>query len=223
VISATDEPDTAPGPVLRLAELAIGRGPGATLPAMSATARPTVPGVVLVETEETPVVASLVAAGRMVAERGRLLLDGVKDRSALRGRSALVDTPDVAEPFPVLTLRQITYEELTFAEQPNSPDAVTTVLEVLDMRDLEHTAVQHVPTHLRVRLLCELALLRDGVDILVVTTPERHGGDPAAWLEEIQRIADRGVTVLLVTSNADAATRRWRTADGTVLERNETS
>ncbi|MDP4331995.1 hypothetical protein Q7F20_01290 [Curtobacterium sp. A7_M15] len=153
-----------------------------------------------VETEETPVIASLVAAGRMVAERGRLLIDGIEDRAAVRTRSALVDTPGVAEPFPVLTLRQIISEELIFADQHASPDAVSTVLEALGAQPFEHTQIQHVPTHLRIRLLSELALLRDGVDILVVTTPERHGGPIDAWFNEIWTIAQRGIAVMLITS-----------------------
>jgi hypothetical protein len=66
--------------------------------------------------------------------------------------------------------------------------------------------VQRVPTDVRVRLLVELALLRDGVTGLVITSPERHGGAVEGWFAVVRDVARRGVTVVLVTSKAAAAT-----------------
>lgn len=191
---------------LELDHVGIGEEPGAALPVVSAVAAPGHPGVVAVETEQAPVLASLVAGGRMQPDTGRLLLDGHEDAAAVRRAFALVDTPGVAEPFPVMTVKQIVREELAFAAQRPSRDHVDTVLEELGLRHYADTPVQRVPTAVRVRLLVELALLRDGVTGLVVTAPERHGGAVEEWFAVLRDVARRGVTVVLVTSKAAAAT-----------------
>ena len=59
--------------------------------------------------------------------------------------------------------------------------------------------VRSLPPAARIRLFCELTLLREGVEALVLTSPERHGGDPAAWSPTLTAIAERGVTVIVVT------------------------
>lgn len=117
-----------------------------------------------------------------------------------------MDTPGVAEPFPVMTLKQIVREELAFAGQRPNREHVDTVLDELGLRDYVDTAVQRVPTAVRVRLLVELALLRDGVTGIVITSPERHGGAVEDWFQVVRDVARRGVTVVLVTSKAAATT-----------------
>jgi ABC-2 type transport system ATP-binding protein len=184
----------------------IGDEPGAPLPVVSAVAGPYRPGILAVETEQAPVLASLVAGGRMQPDSGRVLLDGHEDAAALRRAVALVDTPGIAEPFPVMTLRRIVREELAFAERRPSREHVDTVLDELGMSAYADTHVQRVPTDVRVRLLTELALLRDGVTALVITSPERHGGVVADWFAVVRDVAARGVTVVLVTSKAAAET-----------------
>jgi hypothetical protein len=182
----------------------IGNEPGAALPVVSAVAGPYRPGIVAVETEQAPVLASLVAGGRMRPEHGRVLIDGHEDAAAARRAVALVDTPGIAEPFPVMTLRRIVREELAYAGQRPSREHVDTVLDELGMSAYADTHVQRVPTDVRVRLLVELALLRDGVTALVITSPERHGGAVESWFAVVRDVARRGVTVLLVTSKAAA-------------------
>lgn len=191
---------------LELDHVGIGEEPGAALPVVSAVAGPGRPGIVAVETEQAPVLASLVAGGRMRPDTGRLLLDGHEDAAAVRRAFALVDTPGVAEPFPVMTITQIVREELAFAGERPSRSHVDMVLDELGLRAWAATPVQRVPTDVRVRLLVELALLRDGVTGLVVTTPERHGGAVEDWFQVVRDVARRGTTVLLVTSKAAAAT-----------------
>lgn len=184
----------------------IGDEPGAPLPVVSAVAGPHRPGILAVETEQAPVLASLVAGGRMQPDSGRVLLDGHEDAAALRRTVALVDTPGIAEPFPVMTLRRIVREELAFAERRASREHVDTVLDELGMSAYADTHVQRVPTDVRVRLLTELALLREGVTALVITSPERHGGVVADWFAVVRDVAARGVTIVLVTSKAAAET-----------------
>jgi ABC-2 type transport system ATP-binding protein len=191
---------------LELAAVGIGTEPGAALPVVSAVAAPGHPGIVAVETEQAPVLASLVAGGRMKPDTGQVLLDGHDDAAAVRRSFALVDTPGVAEPFPVMTLKQIVHEELAFADRRPSRADVATVLDELGVTRWADTHVQRVPTDARVRLLAELALLRPDVTGLVITSPERHGGAVADWFAVVRDIARRGVTVVLVTSKAAAET-----------------
>lgn len=191
---------------LELDHVGIGEEPGAELPVVSAVAAPGHPGVIAVETEQAPVLASLVAGGRMQPDTGRVLLDGHEDAAGVRKAFALVDTPGVAEPFPVMTLQQIVREELAYAGRRPSRQHVHTVLDELGLQRYADTHVQRVPTDVRVRLLAELALLRDGVTGLVITSPERHGGAVEGWFTVVRDVARRGVTVVLVTSKAAAAT-----------------
>lgn len=191
---------------LELDHVGIGEEPGAALPVVSAVAAPGRPGVIAVETEQAPVLASLVAGGRMKPDTGRVLLDGHEDPAAVRATFALVDTPGVAEPFPVMSVKQIVREELSYAGQRPSRSHVDTVLDELGIQHYADTHVQRVPTEVRVRLLVELALLREGVTGLVLTSPERHGGAVEGWFAVVRDVARRGVTVVLVTSKAAAAT-----------------
>jgi hypothetical protein len=57
----------------------------------------------------------------------------------------------------------------------------------------------------RVRALTELALLRDGVDGLILVSPDRHGGDPLDWWRIATDLAARDVAVLAIAGFASAA------------------
>ncbi|KQR45658.1 hypothetical protein ASF82_07875 [Frigoribacterium sp. Leaf164] len=193
---------------LELDQVALGDGPGAPLPAVSVVADRRAPGFVAVETEGAPTLASLVAGGRMAPDRGRVTLDGSEDADAVRASFALVDTPTVAEPFSTLTVAQVTREELALAGHRADRASVAEFLDVVGLTEHRRTRLASLPTELRVRLLCELALLRPGVEGLVLTSPERHGGDVAAWLGVVHDLARRGVVVLTVTGVAALATVR---------------
>lgn len=62
-----------------------------------------------------------------------------------------------------------------------------------------------MPPTERIRLLCELALLRDGVRGLVITSPDRHGGDPNQWWQLARAFAARGLAVLVIAGVASAS------------------
>ena len=63
-------------------------GPGAPLPELTVVADRGLPGFVAVETADAPVLASLIAGGRMAPTRGRVTLDGSDDASAIRASFA---------------------------------------------------------------------------------------------------------------------------------------
>ncbi|KQS17754.1 hypothetical protein [Frigoribacterium sp. Leaf186] len=191
---------------LELHDVAIGEGPGAALPALSVVADRWTPGFVAVETENAPTLAALVAGGRMHPESGRVTVDGRSDDAAIRASFALVDTPTVAEPFAALTVVQVAREELALAGSRSDKASARLLLDEIGLREHERTRLGALPTELRVRLLCELAVLRPEVRGLVVTTPERHGGDVAAWLSVVHDLVGRDYTVLTITGFAALAT-----------------
>ncbi|MFT4212518.1 MAG: hypothetical protein QM626_11680 [Microbacterium sp.] len=154
------------------------------------------------ETEQRPAVLGLIAAGRMRPDTGRVLIDGVEDAASLRRRVALVDAPEVNDPAPNVSAYGVVAEELMFAGRTASPIAVRTWLRENDLDDQARTPFADVAPPDRIRLLLELAVLRAGVEALVLVSPDRHGGSPHVWWELCEQFADRGYGVLAVAGEA---------------------
>ena len=190
--------------LIALESAAIGHGLAASVPPLTMTVTDGAPTVLAVETAERPMLVSLLLGGRIRPDAGRVTIDGRDGLDELRTRTALVDTPVVAEPTAGLSLASIVAEEFAFAGHPSSRREVQHYLKRLDLFDYAAVAVRSLPPLHRTRLFSELALLRPGVDALIVTSPERHGGDPAVWYDTLAEIAARGVAIVIVT---DAATR----------------
>ena len=190
--------------LIALESAAIGHGLAASVPPLSMTVTDGAPAVIAVETAERPMLVSLLLGGRIKPDSGRVTVDGRGDLDELRRRSALVDTPVVAEPTAGLSLESIVAEEFSFAGHPSSRREVRHYLKRLDLFDYARVPVRSLPPLHRTRLFSELALLRSDVDALVITSPERHGGDPALWYGTLAEIAARGIAIVVVT---DAATR----------------
>jgi len=157
------------------------------------------------ETEQRPTVLGLLAAGRMRPDSGSVTIDGRADAAAIRRAIALVDAPAVSDPAPDVTVAGVAAEELMFAGIPGGPVSVSRWLDDLGLRDVARVPVADVYPYVRLRLLTELALLRDGVEGLVLVSPDRHGGDPLEWWTLARRLADRGFAVLAIAGDASAA------------------
>lgn len=157
------------------------------------------------ETEQRPTVLGLIASGRMRPDTGSVTLDGTADARGIRRRVALVDAPGVSDPAPDVPVAGVVAEELMFAGVPSNPVSTARWLDDLGLRALARTPIANVEPAERVRLLTELAILREGVEGLVLVSPDRHGGDPIAWWELARRLADRGFAVLVVAGDASAA------------------
>lgn len=173
-----------------LRDAAVGRGPAAALPPVSLHAPAGAVTVVATEGGQRPTVLSLVASGRMAVDAGSV--------DAPRQRIALVDTPTVAEHPGDVRVGAVLREELALAGRRGTRRE----LGRLGLDDWMRRPFAALPAADRIRLLGELALARPGVDALVVTSPERHGGDPAAWFRELRVFATRGAAVLVVTDHA---------------------
>jgi len=157
------------------------------------------------ETEQRPTVLGLLASGRMRPDTGTVTIDGRADAAAIRRTVALVDAPDVSDPAPNVTVAGVAAEELMFAGVPSNPVSIARWLDDLGLRDVARIPIANVEPVVRLRLLTELAILRDDVEGLVLVSPDRHGGDPLEWWGLAKRLADRGFAVLVIAGDASAA------------------
>lgn len=192
---------------IELVEAAKGRG--AALPPTSLAFESGEAVRVVVETEQRPTVVGLLASGRMRPDAGALLLDGEHGRRReVRHRTALVDAPRVSDPEPDVSLGGAIAEELLYAGVPGDPRSVRRWAAQLGVEHLRALPIADVEPAARIRVLAELAVLRDRVEAVVLVSPDRHGGDPRAWWAEARRLADRGFAVLVVCGEAADAVLR---------------
>lgn len=189
---------------VQLLQVAIGRGLGAAVPALDLIVDGPVPVVIAVQTDERPLLVSMLLAGRIRSDSGRVLVDDQENADELRRRTALVDTPIVAEPTAGISLKTVVAEEFSFAGLPTSGRAVRAFLADHGLADYGSLPMRALLPADRIRLLCELAVLRAGVDGIIITSPERHGGEPTEWYGPLAALAERGVTVAIVTDYATA-------------------
>ncbi|WCM55748.1 hypothetical protein [Microbacterium sp. EF45047] len=178
---------------------------GQALPEMSLSYETGEARFVLAETEQRPTVLGLIASGRMRPSTGRVTIDDDADAAALRHRVALVDAPDVSDPHPDVTVAAVVGEELMFAGRAATPVHARRWLENLGFPDLADAPIGTVDPAARVRILCELAVLREGVEGLVLVSPDRHGGRPDGWWRISAEFAERGYAVLVIVGGVAAA------------------
>jgi ABC-type cobalamin/Fe3+-siderophores transport system ATPase subunit len=146
---------------------------------------------------------ALVLAGRMLPDAGRVLIDGSDDLGALRRAVVLVDTPGVSDPDELLPLATVVGEELAMAGRPSLPRAAREWLSTYDV-DYSRTLIEGLAPLLRTRILTELAVLRPGVRAVILTLPERHGGRPEGWWSLAGSLAERGLAVVVQSTEAPA-------------------
>lgn len=158
----------------------------------------------LAETEQRPTVLGLIASGRMHPDSGRVSIDGTADPKSLRRRVALVDAPDVSDPHPDITLAGVVGEELMFAGLGATPLHARRWLTQLGFVELASVPIGNIDPAARVRILCELAVLRSGVEGIVLVSPDRHGGSPDGWWRISAEFADRGYAMLVIVGGSAA-------------------
>lgn len=152
---------------------------------------------------DRPTVLALILSARMRPDSGTLTIDGSENPGLVQERIALVDAPDVSEPAADLSLRAVVREELMYAGRSTSRAAVAaTIAEAggADHDGIDYSGVRiaDVPPVIRIRILAELAAFRRGVQGLVLTSPDRHGGDPREWLAVATDLTARDFAVLVV-------------------------
>jgi len=185
--------------IIQLLDVAKGRGIAADVPPLTATITDGPPSVIAVETDERPMLVSMLIGGRLRADSGTIAIDGRENYDTLRASTAIVDAPFVSEPPAGVSLRTVVREELSFSDQPTHRGAVNDFLERHSLAAYASVPIRALPPTDRIRLFAELALLRDGVRCLIITSPERHGAAPAEWFGVLSAIADRGIAVVIIT------------------------
>lgn len=178
---------------------------GAVLPETSLAFSSGEAVLAVVETEQRPTVLSLIVSGRMKPSTGTVAIDGSVKRRELRRRVAIVDAPDVSEPHADVRFGDVVAEELMFAGRLSASWRVHSWLEEHEMREFGRVPMGELTPAVRVRALAELALLREGVDALVLVSPDRHGGDPKEWWNIARDLAARDVAVLVIAGYASAS------------------
>ncbi|UPL14250.1 hypothetical protein [Microbacterium galbinum] len=158
----------------------------------------------LAETEQRPTVLGLIASGRMRPETGRVTIDDSDSAKELRRRVALVDAPDVSDPHPDISLAGVVGEELMFAGLGATPLHAKRWLSQLGYAELASVPIGNIDPSARVRILCELAVLRDGTDAVVLVSPDRHGGSPDGWWRIAAEFAERGFAMLVILGGSAA-------------------
>lgn len=199
---------------MRVVLHAVGKGRRErALPPTSLTFRSGAVTLAVAETEQRPTVLGLVASGRMRPDTGEIRLEGLAPRrrwrrgeaSALRRAVALVDAPGVSEPEPDVTLAAVVAEELMFAGRRWDRFAVRRWLAEHGLANSAGIPISNVAPADRVRALCELAVLRRGVEGIVLVSPDRHGGSPHTWWRIADEFAERRIAVLVIAGRASQA------------------
>ncbi|MEU4014128.1 hypothetical protein AB0E56_02575 [Microbacterium sp. NPDC028030] len=188
---------------IALQDVSKGRG-GQALPSTSLEFHTGAVRFALAETEQRPTVLGLIASGRMRPDSGRVSIDGTSDAKALRRRVALVDAPDVSDPHADITLAGVVGEELMFAGVGATPLHARRWLAQLGFSELASAPIGTIDPAARVRILCELAVLREGVEGVVLVSPDRHGGSPDGWWRIAGEFADRGYAILVIIGGSAA-------------------
>ncbi|MBO0980369.1 hypothetical protein [Microbacterium sp. SD291] len=158
----------------------------------------------IAETEQRPTVLGLIAGGRMRPDSGRVTIDGAAGSRRLRRAVALVDAPDVSDPHPDIALAGVVGEELMFAGLGATPLHARRWLNGLGFGELASVPIGNVDPAARVRILCELAVLREGTESIVLVSPDRHGGSPDGWWRIAGEFADRGYAMLVILGGSAA-------------------
>ncbi|MEO6996519.1 MAG: hypothetical protein ABI112_00365 [Terracoccus sp.] len=151
------------------------------------------------------VALALAIGGRVDLLTGSVTIAGSGVRETLQSRTRLVDVADITAPEEALKVAHVISEELALAERPWSRRDVADFLAERDLTDRAGDRWESLPAGIRTRLLLELGSWHPGAGVVVLTGPDRHGGDPEPWLTLAHRLAERGLTIIVICSPTTAS------------------
>ncbi|MGW1343873.1 hypothetical protein ACWCOV_22700 [Kribbella sp. NPDC002412] len=150
------------------------------------------------------VAAALGLSGRLKPDTGQVRLDGKADAGLLRRQVAVVDAPGITEPDDALPVQTVVGEELAIAGRKAGRKAVIEWLDEHAAAEHADKRFEHLPVAARTRLLAELTVARPDVKVVILTMPDRHGGDPHDWYAVGRDLASRGYGVIITCADASA-------------------
>lgn len=150
------------------------------------------------------VAASLGLSGRLKPDGGDVQLDGETAGRVLRRRVAVVDAPGITEPDDALSVRTIVGEELAIAGHKAGRKAVHDWLTEHEWAEFADRRFEHLPVGVRTEMLAELTVARPEVKFVILTMPDRLGGDPHEWYGVGRELASRGYGVIITCADASA-------------------
>ncbi|GAA3577701.1 hypothetical protein [Kribbella ginsengisoli] len=150
------------------------------------------------------VALALGLSGRLKPNGGDVQLDGDTSGRVLRQRVAVVDTPGITEPDDALPVRTVVGEELAIAGHKAGRKAVDAWLDSHDWAEFAERRFEHLPVGVRTEMLAELTVARPEVKFVILTMPDRLGGDPHEWYAVGRELASRGYGVVITCADASA-------------------
>ncbi|MFD2675264.1 hypothetical protein [Gulosibacter bifidus] len=155
-------------------------------------------------TDQAPVVLALIAGGQMRPSRGVIRYNGRPARRKLKSRVAIIDAPSISAPDEYVALRSTLAEEYTYVGRVATPARIRRFLDRHDISEYADWPMIELPPMVRLIALTEMALLRPGIEAVVFTTPDRHGGSAHEIYAYGQAVAARGIGVLCITGTTAA-------------------
>jgi hypothetical protein len=150
------------------------------------------------------VALALALGGRLAPTSGNIRIGGVGDPELLRSHVALVDVPTITAPEDGIGVRAVIAEELALSGQRARSRDVTDFLQTLDARRRGRLRWEQLPPSVRTQWLAEIASRRAGIDFVVLTSPDRFGGDPQDWWDVAKGLAGNGKGVIVQCTHASA-------------------
>ncbi|WBQ05349.1 hypothetical protein [Kribbella sp. CA-293567] len=150
------------------------------------------------------VALALGLSGRLKPNGGDVQLDGSTNGRVLRQRVAVVDAPGITEPDDALPVQTVVGEELAIAGLKAGRKAVAEWLSSHDWAEYADRRWEHLPVAVRTRMLAELTVARPDVKVVILTMPDRLGGDPHDWYGVGRELASRGYGVIVTCAEASA-------------------
>lgn len=148
------------------------------------------------------VALALALAGRMPLAAGQVLLDGDADPGLRQRHVAVVDVPGVSAPEDGLAVHHVLAEELAFAGRPSGRRAVEAFLDEHGVAAAAGAPFEALAPADRVRVLAHAAAGRTATRVLVLTNPDRRGGDARTWWPVVEQLAADGLTVVVQLTHA---------------------
>ncbi|MEP7333216.1 MAG: hypothetical protein ABI692_14130 [Terracoccus sp.] len=148
------------------------------------------------------VALALAIGGRVDLLSGSVTIAGSGAREMLQSHTRLVDVADITSPEESLKVAHVISEELALAERPWSRSDVAHFLAERELTGRAADRWDSLPAGIRTRLLLELGSWHPSASVVVLTGPDRHGGDPGPWLTLAHRLAERGLTIIVICSPA---------------------